>query len=316
MRICFGGARKAILFASIAALVMSASPAVAVTWKLPFVDLAQLAVNQGSPVAVTFGVLYPSTCSVWLQSPLTKSKAKSYRVTQPQKTVNVATTGLRSGKYQVKVSCGASGKAGKGVSDYIWIVPRGVPTSATCSVVGQGFSATKRPGVSYGVELRNLSPVLSAVSLTVNVSFQNASGVTIASARHLPMDVGPGDSVYVGGAEFSEGIATMRVDATCDSSLDAPDARLKGFGTASAIDSAVYSSRITGEVVNTKSYTVADYSPVSYLLRDSKGAITGGGTTFLGLLLLANSRGSWKADNYADPSQVSSVSWILDPMKA
>lgn len=308
-------ARRAVLALIVSAMSLSGTPASAVTWKLPFVDLAQLSVNQGSPVAVTFGVLYPSTCSVWLQTGAVKSKPKSYRVTQPQKTVSVPTSGLRTGKYQVRVSCGSSGKAGKGASDFIWIVPRGVPTSATCTVIGQGFSTTKRAGVSYGVELKNNSPVLTAVTVTVKVSFQNSSGVTVSSARFLPMDIAPGDRVYAGGAEFGEGISTMRVEASCDSSLDAPNPRLRGIGTIASLDNSVYSTRITGAVTNTNTFTVAEYSPVAYLLRDSKGAISGGGITYLGLLLLAKAQGSWKADSYVDPAQVSTVSWVLDPMK-
>lgn len=310
-----GRRSRALAVSTIIVSAISVSPVEAVTWKLPFVDLAQMSVNQGSPVAVTFGVLYPSTCSVWLQNSFSKTKPKSYKVTQPQKTTSISTTGLRTGKYQVRVSCGSSGKAGKGVSDDIWIIPRGASTVATCTVVGQGLSPLKKSGTSYGVELKNSSPVLAAVAVTVNISFQNASGVTLSSARFLPMDIAPGDSVYLGGSEFAEGISTMRVDSNCDSSLDAPEPRLKGVGSVSALDSTIYSSRIAGEVKNTKTFTIAEYSSVAYLLRDSKGAITGGGNTSLGLLLLSQGKGSWKADSFIDPTQVSTVSWILDPMK-
>lgn len=315
MRIQLSRLRQVFIISTILTLTLQVAPSQAVSWKLPFVDLAQQSVSQGGTVAVSFGVLYPSRCSLWLQNSISKSKSKSYWVSQSQKTVSLSTSGLKTGKYQVRVSCGSSGRSGKGVSDDIWIIAKGLPTAATCTLVGQGFSPIKRAGVSYGAELKNLSPVLTAVGVAVVVTFQNSMGITVSSARHLPMEVAPGDSVYVGGADFGEGIVGMRVEATCDSSLDLPEGRIKGFGAITALTDPVYSARVAGEVVNTKSFTVAEYSPVSYLLRDSKGAITGGGSTYMGLLLLSKARGSWKVDSYTDPAQVSTILWILDPMK-
>lgn len=307
---------KKVLFAVAVALLMTPStPALAATWNLPFVDVAQLSVNQGKPVAVTFGVLSSSTCSVWLQSGTFKSKAKSYKVSRPQKSVSVPTTGLRTGKYDVRVSCGASGKAGKGVSDPVWIVPKGAVTTATCGVADKGFSVTKVTGVSYGLELKNLSPVLTATTVAVRVSFLNSSGVTLSSARILPMDIAPGESIYTGGTQFGEGITSISVETSCDSSLDQPTPRLRGSGAGVAIESPIYLTRISGLVTNSTAFTIAEYSPLSYLIRDSSGAITGGGSTSLGLILLPQGKGSWKADSYADLTNIGTVSWVLDPMK-
>lgn len=305
--------RKFLVIAVAILFVAPAMPATAANWKLPFVDVAAMSVNQGSPVAVSFGVLYPSTCSAWLQSSTSKSKSVSYKVTKPQRNATLSTAGLPTGKYTVRVSCGKSGAAGKGMSDPVWIIAKGAPTIATCNVIDQGFAPISRGGVSYGVEVKNLSPVLTATLVTLKVSFQNASGLTIASSRAFAMDLAPGETAFAGGTEFTPGIAAMRIEPTCESTMDTPSTRVRGVGQAAAAEG-VYDSKLTAVISNATTTSFAEFSPLAYVLRDSSGVIIGGGSSFLGLLLLPGATGTWKADSFASPSKVTTVSWVLDPI--
>lgn len=307
------GPRKFFVFLFAGSLLAVPAPASAATWQLPFIDVNALSVNQGSPVSVTFGVLINSTCKVWLQSDLQKSKAVSYKVSSRQKNASLSTKGLKVGKYTVRVNCG---KGGSGKSDPVFIVAKGVTTLATCAVTSKGFAITPKSGASYGIELKNTSPVLTAVTVVARVTFQDAAGVTVASARLLPMDIAPGETAFAGGAEFAPGIASMQVETSCDSSLDAPNARIRGVAVATPLAGSIFESRITGAVVNARTFTIAEYSPVAYLVRDANGAVIGGGVSYLGLLLLPGGTAAWKADSYLEATKIKTITWVLDPFNA
>lgn len=274
------------------------------------IRLSAQSVNQGSPLRVQVSYLYSArTCKVQLDGPK-RSAARTVRVRDGQMRTSLSTAGLPSGTYVVRVACGKDGKA---VSDPVAIVPKGSPTRATCDVTDTGFSIGPDGSVSYGIQVSNRSPGLTAVSVKLAVSLLDGAGRTLATTSEYVMDIAPEESVYEGGGDDITGVASIRVASLCESSASRPTPRLRGQAqTILPRESSYFPTELAGTIANSAGFIVGTSSELEYVTRNAAGQITGGGTTYPDAFIPVGGTGTWEALSRVPTANVSSVDWVLD----
>lgn len=295
-------------------LVMALVPtAPAVALDASDIRLSALSVNQGAPIGVQVNYLYDgSTCKVWLDGPK-KSPVKTVLIKRYTMRTSLPTSGLPTGTYVVRVNCG---KGGRATSEKIGVVPKGAPTKATCEVTEKGFSAGADGETSYGAQITNRSPLLTATSVQLSIAYLDGAGNPLATESSYVMDIAPGESVYDGGYKTVGGVASIRIDAVCESTTTAPESRLRGQAQyIRPRDSQVYPTQLGGTIVNPLPYIIASSSPLYYVTRNAAGQITGGGTEYIDAFIPVGATGTWEDLSVMYPADIASVDWVLDPRK-
>lgn len=273
------------------------------------IRLSALSVNQGTPLKVEVAYVYSaSACTLSLTGPK-KTKPIRAQVRGSSAKASIPTTGLPTGSYVVRVNCGKDGKAS---SSSFSVVPKGAPTTATCDVTNYGFSAAANGSTSYGVELSNRSPVLSATSVELSVAFIDGAGNTLRTEGVYAMSIPPGGSVIEGDSFRVSGVASIRIDALCDSSTEAIPPLLRGQATSiTPRNSSIYPTEISGVIQNTTGFIISDFSRISFLTRNAAGAITGGGRTYPDAFIPVGATSPWSTTSEVFTSNVTSVDWVL-----
>lgn len=275
------------------------------------IQLSALSVNQGSPLKVKIPYVYGAKfCTLTLTGPKRSKPVRAkVRNRKNEASASIPTKGLPTGSYVVRANCG---KAGKATSSSFSVVAKGAPTEATCDVTDYGFSAAARDKTSFGVQLTNRSPALSATSVELSIAFLDASGNTLSTTSLYAMSIPPGESVIDGDTEDVAGVASIRVDALCSSTADAVDTLLRGPATAiTPRDSSYYPTEISGVIQNTTGYIISDFSRISYVVRNPAGAITGGGRTYPDAFIPVGASSPWDTTSSILFENAASAEWVL-----
>lgn len=248
-------------------------------------------VKAGKRLSVEVSGVYSARqCSVTLLQDRKKAKGKlkvrSYtakgRVTVPR---------TFKGSTVARVACGKDGTA---TSAPFMVVGPTEPTSASCDVLEHGFSVSRIGYAEIGMKVRNSSPTLSAEDVEIALTYRDSSGRVVKTDTIYHYDgIPPATTIILAGSTETETAASVSVNARCDTALEEADPVLP---SGASIVQSEYSIDVVGEMRNTLSRTIERLSEVNYLVRNSRGAIIGGGTTYLDSFVSPGAIGTW--DDY------------------
>jgi hypothetical protein len=274
------------------------------------IRLSALSVNESTPIRVEIPYLYTArVCTLALSGPK-NSRAYTVPVRNSTAKAAVPTKGLPTGSYVVRANCGKDGKA---TSSSFSIVPKGAPTTATCDVTDRGFSQGADGATTYGAQITNRSPGLTATSVKLAVAFLDGAGNTLATRTQYVMDIAPGESVLAGGYESVTAVASVRVDSVCEATTTAPTPRLRGQAqTIAPRSSSYFPTQFGGTIPNPFTFIISASSSMDYVTRNAAGAITGGGSAEPEAFIPVGATGTWNDIGVMYPENVASVDWVMD----
>jgi hypothetical protein len=183
--------------------------------------------------------------------------------------------------------------------------PQPPQESNTAQVVvrGQGFSQ-EGESLSYGVVLRNVSPVEDALDVSVTTNFVDASG-TILKTESETMNVIPASTTYyLGGNTYPESgsrVARLETDVTVGDRASASYS-LPKVSHVRLVNEEYIGLSVHGQVENTLDSPLSDFARISAVVFDSRGRVVGGGFTYLDAPLAPGRRAAFDASIDAAPS--------------
>lgn len=187
-----------------------------------------------------------------------------------------------------------------------------VPRTTATVVHASGLDGP-RGETTYGVVVANRSTVLTATSVKLAVTILDGADNTLGTYSDYVMDIAPGENAFVGAYETAANVASIRVDALCDSTMKSPTPRLRGQAqTIQARDSSFYPVTFGGSIPNPFNFIISGSSRIGYITRNAAGAITGGGTSNPDAFIPIGTTGTWNEIDVMYPENVATVEWVMD----
>jgi hypothetical protein len=305
-----------ILGLSVAAPVTTAASVSAV--ESHDITFTSQAVSIGKPLTVKIPYVYGSTTCTLTPSGQKVGKPQKFLVHDSSVVARLSTVGLPTGRYRVRVKCGADSAATSG--DF-FIVGKGVPTKATCEVSEQGFTAGNniyydQPGdLTLGVQLTNRSPVLTATQVEMALGLKDQTGNQIKTVAVTAYDIPPGQSVYASFESLRSwsgslpGIASVSIATRCKTALESET--ILSAAAAEWVRPADRDSyaKLGGTIINSQSFDVdRDNTGFDCVIRSPQGAIIGGSYGRPEAFVVPAATGTWSAENEVlTPTQIGKV---------
>ena len=198
------------------------------------------------------------------------------------------------------------------------------PIPARIVVEQRGFSLRVRSTmslVSYGLVLRNESPVKDALDVTVLVNFVTADNVLVGSATTRVAAIGAGATYYLGNMLSFTGVPAVdhlepviTVKASAPKALHLPP--LHDVRVLPSPFEPAWVGSVEGQVLNDHGTKVLGSSGLSAVFFDAAGNVVGGGTGVSGAALPPGERVFFKATtgvNAVPVEKVASVQVSVEP---